>query len=82
MHHLTCWTLFISRINRALLYEDLNVSHSQPNSDLDQLVEHETDDPEFVSSNPTLDILFCVTLDLSDNLTEMRMVKNSNTAFK
>ena len=45
--------MFISRINRALLYKGLNDSHSQPNSDLAQLAEHETDDPEVVSSNPT-----------------------------
>ena len=49
-----------------------------------QLSEHLTDDPEVVSSNPTGDnfltkfILCCVTLNLSDNLTEMRIVKNSN----
>ena len=40
MHHLTCWTLFISRINRAWLYKGLNDSHRQPNSDLAQLAEH------------------------------------------
>ena len=40
------------------------------------------DDSEVVGSKPhweqflTKFILFCVTLDLSDNLTEMRMVKN------
>ena len=27
-------------------------------------------------------ILICVTLDLSDNLTEMRIVKNPNTKYK
>ena len=48
---------------------------------LAQLVEHETDDPEVVDSNPTGQfltkfILFCVTLNLSDNLTETRIVKN------
>ena len=47
MHHFTCWTLFISRINRAWLYKGLNDSHLQPNSDLAQLAEHETDDLEF-----------------------------------
>ena len=59
----------------------------KPNSDLAQLAEHETDDLEVVSSTPctggqflTKFILFCVTLDLSDNLTEMRVVKNSNVA--
>ena len=51
MHHFTCWTLFISRINRA--YKDLNDSHRQPNSDLAQLVGHESDDPEVVGSGPT-----------------------------
>ena len=40
MHHFTCWTLFISRINRAWLYKTLNDSHRQPNSDLAQLAEH------------------------------------------
>ena len=45
---------------------------------LTQLGEQETDDQEAVGSNPTGGqfltkfILFCVTLDLSDNLTEMR----------
>ena len=73
MHHFTCWTSFISRIIRVCL----NDSHPQPNSDLAQLAEHETDDPGVVSSNPTKFILFCVTLDLSDNLTEMRIMKNS-----
>ena len=53
MHHFTCWTLFISRINRAWLYKDLNDSHPQPKSDLAQLREQETDDLEVVSSNPT-----------------------------
>ena len=50
MHHFTCWTLIISRINRAWLYKGLNDSHRQPNSDLAQFAEHETD--EVVSSNP------------------------------
>ena len=60
----------------------LNELHGQPNSDLAHLEEHYTDDLEVVSSNPwgqflTKFILFCVTLDLSDNLTETRIVKNS-----
>ena len=53
MHHFTCWTLFISRINRAWLYKGLVDSHPQPISDLAQLIEHGTDDLEVVSSNPT-----------------------------
>ena len=53
MHHFTCWTLFISRSNRAWPYKGLNDSHRQPNSDLAQLVEHYTDDLEVVSLNPT-----------------------------
>ena len=78
MHHFTFWTLFISRINRAWLYKGLNDSHRQLNSELAQLGEHGTDDPEVVSSNSTGGnfwmkfILCCVTSDLSDNLTEMR----------
>ena len=48
MHHFTCWTLFISRINRAWLYKGLNDSHQQPNSDLAQFGEQETDDLEVV----------------------------------
>ena len=40
LHHFTCWTLFISRINRAWLCKGLNDSYRQPNSDLAQLVEH------------------------------------------
>ena len=47
---------------------------------LAQLAEQETDDQEVVGSNPTGDnfltkfILCCVTLGLSDNLTEMRRI--------
>ena len=37
------------------LYKGLNDSHRQPKSDLAQLAEHETDDLEVVSSNPTGD---------------------------
>ena len=36
MHHFTCWTLFISGINRAWLYKGLSDSQRQPNSDLAQ----------------------------------------------
>ena len=51
-------------------------------SQIAQLAEHETEDPEVVNSNPTGEfltkfILFSVTLDLSDNLTEMCIMKNS-----
>ena len=53
MNHFTCWILFISRINKAWLYEGINDSHRQPNSDLAQLGEQETDDLEVVSSNLT-----------------------------
>ena len=76
--------VYFSRINRAWLYKGLNDSYVQPNSDLAQLAEHETDDPEVVCVQTPLGnfltkfILFCVTLDLSDNLTEMRIEKNSN----
>ena len=44
------------------------------------MAEHWSDDLKVVSSNPTVDnfftkfILFCVTSDLSDNLTEMRQI--------
>ena len=58
---------------------------SPTDSSLAQLVEHGTANLEVVSSNPSRDnfltkfILCCVTLDLSDNLTENRPnVKNSN----
>ena len=49
MHHFTCWTLFISKINRAC-HEDLGW---QLNVDLAQLVEHWPDDPEVLVSIPT-----------------------------
>ena len=42
MHPLACWSLFISRIKEHDFIKDL--AH---------LEEHETDDPEVVSSNPT-----------------------------
>ena len=48
MHHFTCWTLFIFRMNRAWLYKGLNDWDRQQNSDLAQLAEHGTDDPEVV----------------------------------
>ena len=52
MHQFTCWTLFISRINRAWLYKGLVDWLPQPNSDLAQLAEHGTDELEVLSSNP------------------------------
>ena len=63
--------------------KESSLQKSPTDSSLAQLAEHETCDPEVVSSNPTGGnfltkfILFHVTLDLSDNLTEMRIVKNS-----
>ena len=84
MHHFTCWTLFISRINRAWLYKGDEDSRWQLNVDLAQLVRHWPEDPEVLVSNPTggnfWRIFFCFSLckDLSDNLTEMPIVKNSN----
>ena len=83
MHHFTCWTLFISRINRAWLYKDHQDSGWQLNVDLAQLVRHWPEDVEVLVSNPTggnfWQFFFahpCVK-DLSDNLTEMPIVKNS-----
>ena len=58
MHHLTCWTLFISRINRAWLYRGLNDWHRQLNSDLAQLAECGTDDLEVVGLIPGRDNFF------------------------
>ena len=52
MHHFTCWTSFISRINRARLYKGHEDSGWQLNVDLAQLVEHW---PEVLGSNPTGD---------------------------
>ena len=74
------WTLFISRIKRAWLYKGLNDSHPQPNSDL-VLVGRSGDwwsgscelTPQW-GQFLTKFILFCATLDLSDNLTEMRQI--------
>ena len=58
MHHFTCWTLFISRINRAWLRQGLNDWHRQQNSDLAQLAECATDDQEVVGSIPARDNFF------------------------
>ena len=70
----TFWTLFISRINRVWLYKYLNDSHRQPNSDLAQVIEHKM----VMDSNSWGQflkkiMLFCETLDLSGNLTEMHI---------
>ena len=40
MHHFTCWTLFISRINGAWLYKGHEDSVWQLNVDLAQLLRH------------------------------------------
>ena len=83
MHHFTCWTLFISRINRAWLYKDHEDSGWQLNVDLAQLVRHWPHDLEVLVSNHTggnfWRNFFCSSLstDLSDNLTETPIVKNS-----
>ena len=53
MHHFACWTLSISRINRARLYKGHEDSGWQLNVDLAQLVEHYSGDLEFVGSKPT-----------------------------
>ena len=53
MHHFTCWTLFISRINRTWLYERHEDSGWQLNVDLAQLVRHWPEDLEVLVSNPT-----------------------------
>ena len=55
MHFFTCWTLFISRISRTCLYKGLDDWNRQPNSDLAQLAERETDDLEVVDSIPSRD---------------------------
>ena len=86
MHHFTYWTLFISRINRAWLYKGHEDSDWQLNVDLAQLVGHWPRDPKVLVSIPTggnfWRIFFCSSLckDLSDNLTETPIVKNSNEA--
>ena len=53
MHHFTCWTLFISRINRAWLYKGHEDTGWQLNIDLAQLVWHWPNDLEVLVSNPT-----------------------------
>ena len=53
MHHFTCWTLFISRINRAWLCKSHEDSAWQLNVDLAQLVRHWPNDLEVLVSNPT-----------------------------
>ena len=50
MHHFTCWTLFISRINRAWLYKCHEDSGWQLNVDLAQLVRHWSEDLEVLGS--------------------------------
>ena len=63
--------------------KESSLYRSPTDSLLAQLAEHETDHPEVVSSNPTGGnfltkfILFCVTLDLSDILTEMCQISLS-----
>ena len=51
--HFTCWTLFISRINRAWLYKGHEDSGWQLNVDLAQMVGHWPHDPEVLVSNST-----------------------------
>ena len=51
MHHFICWTLFISRINRAWLYKGHEDSNWQLNVDLAQMVRHWPEDPEVLVSN-------------------------------
>ena len=53
MHHFTCWTLFISRINRSWLYKGHEDSGWQLNVNLAQLVRHWPEDLEVLVSNPT-----------------------------
>ena len=83
MHHFTYWTLFISRINRAWLYKGHEDSGWQLNVDLAQLVRHWPHDLEVLVSNPTggnfwRNFFFALPCkDLSDNLTETPIVKNS-----
>ena len=60
--------------------KQMKVHSRHSNKSLAQLVEYGTDDLEVVSSNFTGEtfltkfMLCCVTLDLSDNLTEMRQI--------
>ena len=53
MHHFTCRTLFISRINSAWLYKGHENSGWQLNVDLAQLVRYWPEDLEVLVSNPT-----------------------------
>ena len=53
MHHFTCWTLFISRINRTWLYKGHEDSGWQLNVDIAQLVRHWPEDLEVLVSNLT-----------------------------
>ena len=53
MHHFTCRTLFIYRINRAWLYKGHEDSGWQLNIDLAQLVRHWPHDLEVLVSMPT-----------------------------
>ena len=78
--YLTCMLCSLLE-SRAWLYKDLNDSHRQPSSDLIQSRTLEwwsigcgikSHWEQFLMKF----ILLCVTLDLSDNLTEMRIVKN------
>ena len=54
MHHFTCWTLFISRINRTWLYKGHEDSGWQMNVNLAQLVRHWPEDLEVLVSLPTV----------------------------
>ena len=53
MQYVTCWTLFISRINRAWLYKGHEDSGWQLSADLAQLAEYWPEDLEVLVSNPT-----------------------------
>ena len=91
MFNFACWTLFISRINRARLYIGLVDSHRQPNSDLAQLAVHGTDDLEVVGSIPTGDNFFYFALllrywqDWQERLhfakTRLKRIMNSNNSL-
>ena len=76
--------MFISKINRAWLYKGLNDSHPQPNSDLAQLGEQETDDLEVVSSNPgggeIFDEIYFILCNFTSdrNASDWAIVKNLN----
>ena len=87
MHHFTCWTLLISRINRAWLYKGHEDSGWQLNVDWAQLVRHWPEDLEVLVSNPTGGnfwrfFFFALPfVKMSDNLTEMPIVKNWTLVF-